>query len=160
MYFAAKFSIENLENLTGLIKLDNKMFLQINLLKKTFLNELNLMVSKKLEQISYKHQKKVLKIKNKKNISTSITILSPIKDICRNFRLKGFFHLKVNKACGNIFFFSYSDAEIIEIYSIIMYGLLFYYQAADNFIKIKNILFHLRKSCVLTLARKHNKNKI
>lgn len=144
MYFAAKFSIENLENLTGLVKLENEMFLQTNFLKKKFLNELNLMASKKLEQTSYKYQKKVLEIRDKKNIFNSsvkmflftsilkkkkffrsINILSPIKDIYRNLRLKGFFHLKVNRACGNVFFFLQSDAEIIETYSIIMYGLLF-----------------------------------
>jgi hypothetical protein len=52
-----------------------------------------------------------------------------------------------------------SDAEIIKAYSAIIYGLLSYYRAADNLIKLKSIVAHLRKSCLFTLARKHKKSK-
>lgn len=52
-----------------------------------------------------------------------------------------------------------SDAEIVKAYSAVIYGLLSYYRAADNFNKVKSIISHLRKSCMLTLARKHKKNK-
>ena len=60
--------------------------------------------------------------------------------------MKGNFHVEFRKKLCELF-----------LVTCIFY---FIYQAADNFSKIKNILFHLRKSCVLTLARKHNKNKV
>ena len=41
-----------------------------------------------------------------------------------------------------------------------MCGLLSYYRATDNLSDVKVMLTHLRKSCIFTLARKHNKNKV
>ena len=38
-----------------------------------------------------------------------------------------------------------------------MYGMINYYRIADNFYSVKSLIEGLRKSCVLTLARKHKK---
>ena len=38
-----------------------------------------------------------------------------------------------------------------------MYGIINYYRVADNFYRVKSLIEGLRKSCVLTLARKHKK---
>jgi hypothetical protein len=38
-----------------------------------------------------------------------------------------------------------------------MYGMINYYRVADNFSSVKGLIEGLRKSCVLTLARKHKK---
>jgi hypothetical protein len=76
-----------------------------------------------------------------------------------NLRARGFFHFTKKRPCSMTSLLLHSDAEIIKAYSAVMYGLLSYYRAADNFSRVKSIITHLRKSCILTLARKHKKRK-
>lgn len=49
------------------------------------------------------------------------------------------------------------DPEVISLYSNLMKGILHHYQCVDNLSAVKSIIEHLRKSCVLTLCRKHKK---
>ena len=85
-----------------------------------------------------------------------ISITAPIRDIIDRLRIKGFFHHKKNMPVS-ITAQHLSDPEVISLYSNIMRGILRYYQCADNLSAVKSILEHLRKSCVLTLCRKHKK---
>jgi hypothetical protein len=187
MFFASKFYIENLLSLPDPDEVSNITLGKIKLAKEKFLNELNSLYFKELEQI-YNERKNIVieskarldKTKSKAKMSEAeavqlsnvltnvflkktqarnVSIMAPLKDIYKDFRAKGFFHPKNNRPCGNAFLVGHSDAEIIKAYSAIMYGLLSYYRAADNFSNIKSIIAHLRRSCLFTLARKHNKSK-
>lgn len=187
MFFVSKFYIENLQSLPELDKSDNEILNKIKLARDTFLNDLNSIYSKELEQIYNERREKILKTKSRIDKSKSkakiseaeavqladvltqvflentqarnVSIAAPLGDIYNDFRLKGFFHKKRNRPCGSTLFIRNSDAEIIKAYSAIIYGLLSYYQAADNLTKVKSIVAHLRKSCLFTLARKHKKSK-
>lgn len=187
MFFASKFYIENLQSLPEWDKSDNEILDKIKSARDTFLNNLDSIYQEEFEQIQNERREKVLKIKAKidksksknkiseaeavqladiltqvflkKTQARNVSIAAPLGDIYNDFRLKGFFHKKINRPCGNTFLIRNSDAEIIKAYSAIIYGLLSYYRAADNFIQLKSIIAHLRKSCLFTLARKHNKSK-
>jgi len=187
MFFASKFYIENLLSLPESDELNNVILGKIKLAKDKFLNELNSIYFTELEEIYNERKDKVLEAKAKidaskykaeiseaeaiqlanvltnvflkKTQARNVTIMAPLNDIYNDFRVKGFFHPKKNRPCGNSSFIKHSDAEIIRAYSALMLGLLFYYRAADNFSKVKSIVAHLRKSCIFTLARKHKKGK-
>lgn len=85
-----------------------------------------------------------------------ISITAPLRDLVDKLRIKGFFHHKKNMPTS-IIAQQLSDPEVILMYSSIMRGILNYYQCADNFSGVKSIIEHLRKSCILTLCRKHKK---
>lgn len=82
----------------------------------------------------------------------SVQILAPLKNILNNLRVQGFLHHIKKRPCSNRLFLLYSDFEIIKVYSELIYGLLYYYRAVDNFRNVKSLIFHLRKSCILTLS--------
>jgi Type II intron maturase/Reverse transcriptase (RNA-dependent DNA polymerase) len=91
-----------------------------------------------------------------RTIARRISIRAPLRDIVDKLRIKGFFHHKKNMPVS-VMAQHLSDPEIITMYSSIMRGILNYYQCAENFSGIKSIVEHLRKSCLLTLCRKHKK---
>jgi len=187
MFLAAKFYSENLKSLPDNTELSSEKLLKINTLKEQFIKELNLLMSEEFDQVYNERRDKLLKVKDKLDKSSSkakiseaealqladiltdtflastnaryVSISAPIKDILDNLRSKGFFHFTKKKPCSNSSFLLHSDVEIIKAYSAVMYGLLSYYRAADNFSNVKSIISHLRKSCILTLARKHKKKK-
>jgi len=180
---AAKFYSENVKSLPD----SSDKLLKIHTLKEQFIKDLDLLISDEVNNVYDERRDKVLKIKNKIDKTSSkakfsktealqladiltdtflastnarnVSISAPLKDIMDNLRAKGFFHFTKKRPCSNNSFLLHSDAEIIKAYSAVMYGLLYYYRAADNFSKVKSIISHLRKSCILTLARKHKKNK-
>lgn len=187
MFLAAKFYSENVKSLPDSIKLGNEKLLKIQTLKEQFINELDLLISEETDQVYNKRRENLLKTKDKLDKTSSktkiseadalqladiltdsflastnaryISISAPIKNILDDLRSKGFFHFTKKRPCSNNSFLLLSDAEIVKAYSAVIYGLLSYYRAADNFNKVKSIISHLRKSCILTLARKHKKNK-
>lgn len=87
-----------------------------------------------------------------------ISISAPIKNLAQRLASKGFYHPSRLKPTSNIRLLILTDAEIMNCYSSIMYGIINYYKPADNLSDVKGIVEGLRKSCVLTLARKHKKN--
>lgn len=187
MFLAAKFYSENVKSLPDDTELSSEKLVKINTLKEQLIKELDLLISEEFDQVYNERRDKLLKVKNKLDKSSSkakiseaealqlvdiltdtflastnarnVSISAPVKDILDNLRSKGFFHFTKKRPCSNTSFLLHSDVEIIKAYSAVMYGLLSYYRAADNFSKVKSIISHLRKSCIFTLARKHNKKK-
>jgi len=51
------------------------------------------------------------------------------------------------------------DIDIIKYYGDFAYDILNWYRCCYNFSKLKFIIELLRQSCLMTLARKHNKRK-
>ena len=88
----------------------------------------------------------------------TIGISAPIKDIINNLKFKGFLSANGNPI-GNKYLLLLTDAEIVLAYGMVIRGIMNFYSNADNFSKIKSIAQLLRKSCMFTLARKHNKHK-
>jgi len=83
----------------------------------------------------------------------------PSSYLFNKFRSLGFVHLRKNRPIGNPFFFSLEDTEIIDQFGYIANILLNWFRCCDNFIKVKFFVEFLRRSCFLTLCRKHNKSK-
>lgn len=86
-----------------------------------------------------------------------ISIAAPMKTLFDKLATKGFFHLGRHKPCSNSSLLYLDDGEIIEAYATVMSGLTDYYRPADNFSSVKGLIEGLRRSCALTLARKHKK---
>jgi hypothetical protein len=63
-----------------------------------------------------------------------------------------------NKATSNFHLGFHTDSEIVAHYNSVILGILNWYSGAGNFVKIKGLAQLLRKSCVLTLAKKHKKS--
>lgn len=85
-----------------------------------------------------------------------ISITVPLRDLVDKLRIKGFFHPKKSMPTS-IVAQQLSDSEVILMYSSIMRGIMNYYQCVDNLSGVKSIVEHVRKSCILTLCRKHKK---
>lgn len=151
MFFASKFYIENLQSLPEWDKSNNEILNKIKSARDSFLNNLNSIYQEEFGQITNRHCEKVLKTRIdkpkfkakipealrladilaqvffKKILVRNVSVVVPLKDIYKDFRLKGFFHKKKNRPCSNIFLIRNSDAEIIKVYSAIIYSLLSYY---------------------------------
>jgi retron-type reverse transcriptase len=87
-----------------------------------------------------------------------VSIAAPVNDIALRLASKGFYHPIRHKPIANSALLNLSDPEIIKAYISLMYGIMNYYRPADNLSRVKRLVEDLRKSCVLTLARKHKKN--
>lgn len=87
-----------------------------------------------------------------------VSISAPIKDIALRLASKGFYHPVRLKPIANSSLTNLSDPEIIMCFGSLMRGIINYYRPADNLSRVKGLVEGLRKSCVLTLARKHKKN--
>jgi uncharacterized protein YutD len=86
-----------------------------------------------------------------------ISICAPIGDLYEKLAIQGFYHPERKKPTGHKHLQMLNDGEIIICYAQIMYGLMNYYRPADNLSKLKGLIEGLRRSCALTLARKHKK---
>lgn len=187
LILASKHMIDNIENLKVPIGLDSDKLQKVKSLKEHFINGLNLLMFDEFDVFFKKRREKVLRVKENPDIiksqakitseqatqlanlltssflektnARSLRIMAPLKDIYEKLRDAGFFHFKINRPCSNSTFIFFSDSEILKAYSTVMYNLIYYYRVADNFSRVKSIIAHLRKSCLLTLARKHKKNK-
>ena len=88
-----------------------------------------------------------------------ISINAQIGAIFAKLRVKGYIHPIKEKAIGNSSLEFYTDSEIVHHFNYLIRGFLNWFSGADNFSKIKGLAQLLRKSCVLTLANKHNKSQ-
>lgn len=87
-----------------------------------------------------------------------VSINAPIKDIQVNLRLMGYIHPIKPKSVSNSFLGFYADSVIVVYINSLIFSILSWYSGADNFSKVKSLVQLLRKSCILTLARKHKKS--
>jgi hypothetical protein len=180
LFFAVKFYNENIKNLFDSVDITSEKLLKMHLLKNQFITDLDVIMFNKVDKVYNLNSKSkinnwVLKSKpfqikalELSRILTeiflsfintrSVQILAPLKNILNNLRVQGFLHHIKKRPCSNRLFLLYSDFEIIKVYSELIYGLLYYYRAVDNFRNVKSLIFHLRKSCILTLSRKHKKS--
>jgi len=131
---------------------------------KNLIKELNMgrkflpsLSKKKVEKLPL--AKKLTIIDSNKFAFKQIYLNAPIGVIFTKLRVKGYIHPIKNKAIGNKNLGLYTDAEIVNHFNCIIYDLLNWFCGADNFSKIKGLGRLLRKSCILTLANKHNKNR-
>lgn len=83
----------------------------------------------------------------------------PISRIVAKFRLLGFFHPLLDRPIGNIGLINLEDSNIIFFFSYFLNSFLIWYKKAFDYYKVSYILFILKKSCLLTLSRKHRKSR-
>jgi hypothetical protein len=88
-----------------------------------------------------------------------ISINAQIGATFAKLRVKGYIHPIKEKAMGNSSLGFHTDSEIVHHFNHLIRGLLNWFSGADNFSKVKGLAQLLRKSCVLTLANKHNKSQ-
>lgn len=83
----------------------------------------------------------------------------PVGRIISKLRSLGFVHSVLNRPIGNVGLISLEDFKIIGIFNYLFRKFLFWYKRAFDYYKIVYILSFLKKSCLLTLSRKHRKSK-
>ena len=93
-------------------------------------------------------------------IARKISVRAPIRSLMDKLAVKGFYHPTRMKPCSASFLLVLNDGEIINCYAQTMRGLINYYKPADNLPKVKSLVEGLRRSCALTLARKHKKSSL
>lgn len=98
-------------------------------------------------------------IGSEKSAPRRISINAPISVTFAKLRVRGYIHPVKNKAMGNSGLEFHTAAEIVYHYNNVIRGLLNWFSGANNFSKVKGLAQLLRKSCVLTLANKHNKSQ-
>jgi hypothetical protein len=76
---------------------------------------------------------KINKLENCLFTKKNINIRIPFQTMWNNFSGKGFLHCTKNQPIANKFLGFFSDSIIIQNYSIIMYGLLYFYRPANNY---------------------------
>lgn len=103
--------------------------------------------------------KELTTIGSEKSVPRKISINAPISATFANLRVKGYIHPVKDKAMGNSSLGFHTAAEIVYHFNYVIRGLLNWFSGADNFSKVKGLAQLLRKSCVLTLANKHNKSQ-
>ena len=54
---------------------------------------------------------------------------------------------------------NFPDKFIIKTFGYFAYNILYWFRLSDNLIQVKKLIDFIRKSCLLTLCRKHNKTK-
>jgi len=74
-------------------------------------------------------------------------------------RNMGFFDLKKSNPISNSRLLLLEDLNIIRYYGSFAYDFITWFRCCYNFSKVKILVEFLRKSCLLTLSRKHNKRK-
>ena len=85
-------------------------------------------------------------------------IYIPIKEIKERFNAWGMVKMNKFEPKANGIVFKYHDVAIIDYYKEKAYGLLHYYQPANNFYELKRMVdYHMRWSLLHTLAGKHKK---
>lgn len=88
----------------------------------------------------------------------TLSVTAPLKTIIEKLTIAGFYHAFRGRPIANTKLLQLNDIEIVSAFSSIIFGLLNYYRPVDNFSGVKGIVEGLRRSCALTLARKHKKN--
>jgi hypothetical protein len=89
----------------------------------------------------------------------SLFLFVPVLLLIKKFRLLGFIHPSKNCPIGNLSLILFSDHFIIKISSFLVYSILNWYSFSKNLLSLKILIELVRESCLLTLCRKHNKNK-
>lgn len=85
-------------------------------------------------------------------------IYAPMNEIKERMSAWGMVENKKFSPRANGQVFKYHDVSIIDYYKAKAYGLLHYYQPANNLHEIKKIVdYHMRWSLIHTLAGKHKK---
>jgi hypothetical protein len=85
--------------------------------------------------------------------------LIPVGRVILKLRYFGFFHPILNRAIGSTYLMSLEDVYIIKFFSLFSNEFLLWYKQAFDFYKTKIILEILKKSCYLTISRKHRGSK-
>jgi retron-type reverse transcriptase len=96
---------------------------------------------------------------SEKSAPRKIFIHAPVSVTFAKLRVKGYIHPVKNKAISNSGLKFYTDTEIIYHFNYVIHSLLKWFSGTDNFSKIQGLAQLLRKSCILTLANKHNKSQ-
>jgi retron-type reverse transcriptase len=98
-------------------------------------------------------------IGSEKSVPRRISINAPIGVTFKKLRVKGYIHPVKDKAMGNSSLGFHTPAEIVYHFNHVIRGLLNWFSGAGNLSKVKGLAQLLRKSCVLTLANKHQKSQ-
>lgn len=130
-----------------------------NVIKKFNINMKPPSALRKEEKDSLSLAKQSVIIGSTKSATRRVSIKAHIGFTFDKLRVKGYIHPIKEKAMGNTRLGFHRDSEIIFHFNRLIRGLLNWFSGADNFVKVKGIAQLLRKSCVLTLANKHNKNQ-
>lgn len=93
------------------------------------------------------------------NFRSTVKIFAPFLFLIKKFRKLGFLHPLKYCPIGNSKYFIFEDYYIIQQFDFLLISLLTWYRCSDNFSKVKLFAEFFRESCLLTLARKHNKSK-
>lgn len=86
-------------------------------------------------------------------------IFLPFSLVFYSFRSCGFLHLWRHRAIGNVNFIDFEDAVIINLFKLYKLFLYYWYNICFNNESLHFFFRLLKESCLLTLARKHKKNK-
>nr|YP_010700440.1 putative group II intron reverse transcriptase/maturase mat2 [Phacus arnoldii]WCH63578.1 putative group II intron reverse transcriptase/maturase mat2 [Phacus arnoldii] len=88
-----------------------------------------------------------------------IFIYFPLQRFYEKLRYLGFIHSFKNRPIANIKYMFSEDISITKFFGSFSYSLLNWFKYTDNFWQMKVIISILKKSCFLTLSRKHKKTK-
>jgi hypothetical protein len=132
--------------------------------------------SKKKEIVKKTYDKKAVNLTEKKEILSVIIALAkkkkhsdlamafkqlvveaPLKYLFKSFRMLGYVHPIKKKACSNTHKVWLSTKDILKHYNTIIKSLNKSYAKVLNFRRLQGLIKFLQRSCVLTLAKKHNK---
>nr|YP_009538701.1 maturase [Lepocinclis ovum]AYQ93719.1 maturase [Lepocinclis ovum] len=89
--------------------------------------------------------------------SCSLRIFIPTQSLVFKLINLGFVSNDYYRPIGNVKFMHLEDLEIINIFNSFSFSIFIWYRRAFNFFKIYFILQLLKKSCFLTLSRKHRR---
>nr|YP_010700506.1 putative group II intron reverse transcriptase/maturase mat2 [Strombomonas costata]WCH63589.1 putative group II intron reverse transcriptase/maturase mat2 [Strombomonas costata] len=84
---------------------------------------------------------------------------APIRYLYEKLTILGFVHPKARRPIGNSKVLNFSDKFIVKVFGYFSYLILYWFRFVDNLGQIKKLIEFLRKSCLLTICRKHNKSK-
>ena len=78
----------------------------------------------------------------------------------RKLKLLGFVHPTNNRPIGNVRYLNFNDFVIIWNFSYLYSVILIWFFETSDFSSLTSFVKLLKKSCILTLCRKHNKSKL
>lgn len=91
--------------------------------------------------------------------NVDLAVFLPFSLLLYAFRFCGFFHLWKYRSIGNINFIDFEDYIIINLFKFYGVFLYYWYSICNNKKSLRFFFKLLQQSCLLTLARKHKKNK-
>ena len=89
----------------------------------------------------------------------NLAIFLPFFLLLFSFRFSGFFHLWKHRPIGNVNFVDFEDSVILTVFKFYNLFLYYWYSICDNKERLRFFIKVIQQSCLLTLARKHKKNK-